>query len=131
MLDRFEQAFKFAESDHTLAEVESAAARMQEEVLMRFVDMRAQLQHSVPTSMDIEPTNMPSFDEISSRFVPVLRNVPKELRTDWARCLTRTVAHTVFHNSEEAWKELLMLPMCVLCSRHNGVGWSQTAGQQQ
>ena len=50
VLDRFEQAFKFAESDHTLAEVESAAARMQEEVLMRFVDMRAQLQQSQSTS---------------------------------------------------------------------------------
>ena len=28
VLDRFEQAFKFAESDHTLAEVEFAAAQM-------------------------------------------------------------------------------------------------------
>ena len=50
VLDRFEQAFKFAEADHTLAEVEFAAAQMAEEVLMRFVDMRTQLQQSQNTS---------------------------------------------------------------------------------
>ena len=50
VLDRFEQAFKFAESDHTLAEVEFAATQMAEEVLMRFVDMRTQLQQSQNTS---------------------------------------------------------------------------------
>ena len=78
--------------------------------------MRNQLQNVVPTAMEDDPVQLPSFQDISSRFVPVLRNVPKEIRAEWTRCLVRTVANTVFRNSEEAWKELLMLPMCVLCA---------------
>ena len=41
-LDRFEQSFKYAEADHTLAEVETLGATLAEGVLMRFVDMREQ-----------------------------------------------------------------------------------------
>lgn len=47
VVDRFEQAFKFPESDHTLAEVESMAGAMAEDVLMRFVDMRTQYHQSL------------------------------------------------------------------------------------
>ena len=46
----------------------------------------------------------------------MLRHIPKELRTLWVRCLIRTVAHTVFHNTESAWQELQMLPKAVLCN---------------
>jgi len=41
-VDKFEQSFKFPEADVTLAEVEGHGRAMAEEVLMRFVDMRAQ-----------------------------------------------------------------------------------------
>ena len=47
VVDRFEQAFKFPESDHTLAEVESMAGAMAEDVLLRFVDMRTQYHQSL------------------------------------------------------------------------------------
>jgi len=46
-LDRFEQSFKFAESDHTLEEVKTLGTGMAEGVLLRFVDMRAQyIEHT-------------------------------------------------------------------------------------
>ena len=41
-LDRYEQSFKYTESDHTLADVESRAQALAEGVLIRFVDMREQ-----------------------------------------------------------------------------------------
>lgn len=41
-VDKFEQSFKFPESDVPLADVEEHGRAMAEEVLMRFVDMRAQ-----------------------------------------------------------------------------------------
>ena len=47
VVDRFEQAFKFPESDHTLAEVEFMAGAMAEDVLLRFVDMRTQYHQSL------------------------------------------------------------------------------------
>ena len=41
-LDRYEQSFKYPESEHTLADVESRAQALAEGVLMRFVGMREQ-----------------------------------------------------------------------------------------
>ena len=49
VVDRFEQAFKFPEAEHTLAEVESTANAMAEDVLMRFVEMRTQYHESLTT----------------------------------------------------------------------------------
>ena len=46
-LDRFEQSFKYAEADHTLAEVETLGATLAEGVLLRFVDMRTQYHQSL------------------------------------------------------------------------------------
>ena len=47
-LDRFEQSFKYAESDHTLEEVQALGGDMAEGVLLRFVEMRAQyLEHTM------------------------------------------------------------------------------------
>jgi hypothetical protein len=40
-LDRYEQVFKVAEEDITLAEARELATQMSEEVLMRFVSMRS------------------------------------------------------------------------------------------
>ena len=42
-LDRYEQSFKFPESDHTLSDVEDMGRALSEGVLLRFVDMRQQL----------------------------------------------------------------------------------------
>ena len=55
VVDRFEQAFKFPESDHTLAEVESMAGAMAEDVLMRFVDMRTQYHQSLTPWIQSRP----------------------------------------------------------------------------
>ena len=41
-LDRYEQSFKYPESEHTLADIEARAKALSEGVLMRFVDMREQ-----------------------------------------------------------------------------------------
>ena len=41
-LDRFEQSFKYPESDQTLEQVQALGNEMAEAVLLRFVDMRAQ-----------------------------------------------------------------------------------------
>ena len=49
-LDRFEQSFKYAEADHTFAEVETLGATLAEGVLMRFVDMRTQYLEHLPST---------------------------------------------------------------------------------
>jgi hypothetical protein len=41
-LDQFEQSFKYPEMDHELSELKTMATTMEEQVLMRFVDMRNQ-----------------------------------------------------------------------------------------
>jgi hypothetical protein len=41
-LDQFEQSFKYSEMDHELSELKTMATTMEEQVLMRFVDMRNQ-----------------------------------------------------------------------------------------
>lgn len=49
-LDRFEQSFKYAESDHTLEDLEALGSAMSEGVLMRFVDMRSQYFEHFPST---------------------------------------------------------------------------------
>lgn len=41
-LDQFEQSFKYSEMDNELSELKTMATTMEEQVLMRFVDMRNQ-----------------------------------------------------------------------------------------
>lgn len=41
-LDRYEQSFKYPESEHTLEELEALGSAMAEGVLLRFVEMRTQ-----------------------------------------------------------------------------------------
>ena len=49
-LDRYEQSFKYPESEQTLADMQARAEALSEGVLMRFVDMREQwLQQESPT----------------------------------------------------------------------------------
>ena len=46
-LDRFEQSFKYAESDQTLEQVKTLGTGMAEGVLLRFVDMLTQyIEHT-------------------------------------------------------------------------------------
>lgn len=49
-LDRFEQSFKYAESDHTLEDLEALGSAMSEGVLLRFVDMRTQYLEHLPAT---------------------------------------------------------------------------------
>ncbi len=80
--------------------------------------IRAQLSQATQQALDTTPstTPLPSLEDIHSRFVPVARHVPKELRGLWARCLARTMAATVVGNSESSWAELQMLTKCTLCN---------------
>jgi len=48
-LDRYEQSFKYAESDYTLLEIEAFGSELSEGVLMRFVDMRTQYLEHLPS----------------------------------------------------------------------------------
>ena len=41
-LDRYEQSFKYPESEHTLEELKALGSAMAEGVLLRFVEMRTQ-----------------------------------------------------------------------------------------
>ena len=49
-LDRYEQSFKYAESDYTLQEIEAFGSKLSEGVLMRFVDMRTQYLEHLPST---------------------------------------------------------------------------------
>ena len=57
---------------------------------------------------------LPTFEEILAGRTPTLRHVPARVRHLWARVLTRALAAVTHHNDEASWRELLMLPQCVL-----------------
>ena len=57
---------------------------------------------------------LPTFDEIQAGRTPTLRHVPGRARWLWARALTRAFAAVVHYNDERSWRELYMLPQCVL-----------------
>ena len=56
----------------------------------------------------------PSLEEIRSARTPTLRHVPAAARPAWSKALTRALAAAGHRNTAEAWRELLMLPRCVL-----------------
>ena len=80
--------------------------------------LRARLQPAVAqdATTSQERHALPSLEEIHTRQVPVLKHVPKEVRTLWSRCLAKTLAHTCWSNTVEAWSEQQMLAKCVLCA---------------
>lgn len=62
-----------------------------------------------------EPVALPSFADISEKWVLTIRNIPTVLRRLWAQCLVKSLAKVVWENNEASWKELMMLPKCTLC----------------
>ena len=81
--------------------------------------MRDQLRSTLPavdTSESPPASAGPMLSDISTRYVPLVRSIPKELHPLWARCLSRAVADAVFNNSLEAFRDLQMLSKCVLCT---------------
>lgn len=65
---------------------------------------------------DTEPgtDSLPSILEIHGSNTPTLRRVPHAARHSWSKALTRALALAHHHNTEAAWKQLLMLPQAVL-----------------
>ena len=65
---------------------------------------------------DTEPGthSLPSILEIHGSNTPTLRRVPRAARHSWSKALTRALALAHHHNTEAAWKQLLMLPQAVL-----------------
>ena len=76
--------------------------------------LNAATQQSIADQAEVRPRT-PSLKEIHSRYVPVRKHIPKELRSLWARCLARTTALTVWHNDLETWSAQQMLTKCTLC----------------
>ena len=70
--------------------------------------------------MDIDNLQLPSFTEIQAARTPTLRHVPVAARHTWNHILTRALAAVVHRNDERAWRELLMLPQCLLCAPTRG-----------
>lgn len=90
----------------------------------RAEELQAQLSAPSPQPSQGPSTHTrpppPSLDDIHKRYVPTLRHIPKELRKQWARCLSRAIALCVWHNNTDSWRELQMLTKCVLCSPYRG-----------
>ena len=69
----------------------------------------------------------PSMEAIQAARTATLRHVPAAARHAWNQVLTRALAAVAHRNDAEAWRELLMLPKCVLCApgrrgrKHNKV----------
>ena len=59
---------------------------------------------------------LPSNEAIHTKHVPTLKYVPKQLRTLWAQCVSRTLAGSVYHNDPIRLAEQQMLTKCVLCA---------------
>ncbi|CAE7257961.1 unnamed protein product [Symbiodinium microadriaticum] len=58
--------------------------------------------------------DLPDFHEIMAADSPVLRHVPHAARHLWGQVLMRALANVAHHNDSASWRELLMLPRCVL-----------------
>ena len=63
---------------------------------------------------------LPSFEEIQSASTSTLRHVPAAVRHLWSQVLTQALATVAHRNDEAAWRELLMLPQCLLCPPARG-----------
>lgn len=73
------------------------------------------LRAATPQTAPQQPERrLPTFQEIQQGGTPTLRHVPHSARHLWSQTLARTLAAVVHHNDEQSWRELLMLPRCVL-----------------
>lgn len=70
--------------------------------------------------MEVDNLQLPSFNDIQAARTPTLRHVPAAARHSWSQVLTRALATVAHRNDERAWRELLMLPQCVLCAPSRG-----------
>ena len=61
-----------------------------------------------------------TFEDIQKANTPTLRHVPAAARHAWSQARARALAAAGHHNTEHAWRELLMLPHCVLCAPPSG-----------
>ena len=59
---------------------------------------------------------LPTMEAVHTKRVPVLKYIPKQLRGQWSRCLSQTLASTAHHNSVGQGVEQQMLAKCVLCA---------------
>lgn len=59
---------------------------------------------------------LPDFSALQAGGSRTLRHVPAAARYLWGRALHRALAEVAHANNERAWKELFMLPQCVLCA---------------
>ena len=71
-------------------------------------------------AMEADGLALPSFEEIQSASTSTLRHVPAAVRHLWSQVLTQALAAVAHRNDEAAWRELLMLPQCLLCPPARG-----------
>ena len=70
--------------------------------------------------MDTDGLQLPSLSAIQAAKTATIRRVPSAARHAWAQVLTRALAAAAHRNDDKAWRELCMLPKCVLCAPHRG-----------
>ena len=70
--------------------------------------------------MDTDGLQLPSLSAIQAAKTATIRHVPSAARHAWAQVLTRALAAAAHRNDDKAWRELCMLPKCVLCAPHRG-----------
>ena len=78
---------------------------------------------SVSANRGVHPTCRPEARaaasnpamEVDAPLALILRHIPASARHSWNQVLTRALAQVAHTNDERAWRELLMLPQCLLC----------------
>ena len=70
--------------------------------------------------MDTDALPLPSLTAIQAAKTATLRHVPGVARHSWNQVFTRALSAVVHNNDDKAWRELLMLPKCVLCAPTRG-----------
>ena len=75
---------------------------------------RAAVDAAIP--MDTDGLQLPSLSAIQAAKTATIRHVPSAARHAWAQVLTRALAAAAHRNDDKAWRELCMLPKCVLCA---------------
>ena len=70
--------------------------------------------------METDDLDLPSFEAIQAARTPTLRHVPAKARHLWSQLLSQALATVAHNNDEAAWRELVMLPQCVLCVPNRG-----------
>ena len=62
----------------------------------------------------------PSFADLLASRTTTLRHVPAAARHAWSQALSRALAAVAHSNTEHAWRQLFLLPQCVLCPPPRG-----------